>query len=116
MTYADRTFPLHRYENNGIVAEIDAKVFGAGHLILSSWRSGPNEESRARSILIDPDDIERLEEAIKEAKRRRNGSARRRRKKIERELAERGRISAPDMSAAPEACDRTSERYDRTSQ
>ena len=84
--YPDRIYPVHRYEDTtrGINDEVDAKVFGSGFV---SIRHGRMERTNYRSsvILIDPADIERLEEALKEAKRRRNGSARRRRRKLERE-------------------------------
>ena len=85
MTYQDRSYPVHRYDNNGIVAETDAKVFGSGFVLLSHWYDDGANSPKQRTILIDPDDIERLELALKEARRRRNSSARRRRKKLERE-------------------------------
>lgn len=84
--YPDKIYPVHRYENadRTIDDTVDAKVFGSGFITLSHGRT---EDGRYHStaIIIDPDDIDRLEEALKEAKRRRNGSARRRRRKLERE-------------------------------
>lgn len=85
MGYVDKTYPIHRYDSDTSELEIDVKVFGAGFIHISSWRlERPSMKGTTRSILIDPDDIEKLEAALKEAKRRRNSSARRRRRKIDR--------------------------------
>jgi hypothetical protein len=86
MPYQDRTYPVHRYEGDGLTAETDAKIFGSGFVLLSHWSDdGTGSSGTSRTILIDPSDIEKLELALKEAKRRRNSSVRRRRRKLEQE-------------------------------
>lgn len=85
MSYRDVTYPVHRYSGPTTDDSIDAEVFGSGFILLKHVRYEDGRFVRSSTILIDPSDIENLEIAIKEARRRRNASARRRRRKAERE-------------------------------
>lgn len=88
MTYVDRNFEIHRHDSDDSSSDVDAKVFGSGFVHISSWTMNKKDhKGRAASILIDPEDIEALELALKEAKRRRRASARRIRRKTALELA-----------------------------
>lgn len=84
MTYKNVTYPVHRYRGDYGVAEIDAEVFGSGFVHLKRFVE-KDEKIHVTTILVDPSDIENLEVALKEAKRRRNASARRRARKLARE-------------------------------
>lgn len=89
MPYQNVTFPVHRYESERIDDKVVAEVFGNGFLHVKHFRSDTEATplTSYTTIIIDPGDLDRLEIALKEAKRRQRASERRIRRKIEREHA-----------------------------
>lgn len=96
MPFRNVTYPVHHFEHEGskVLDEIEVEVFGSGFMHFKHSRTDDtkpiDERYKHISMIIDPEDIEKLEVALKEAKRRRRYHIRRVRKKIALERAASG--------------------------